>query len=78
MEKEKEKPKNETYKTKFRLLAIVSMIQTVVLWYVVNTGFGYHFSILENVLVATIVIIFYILLFAKTYIQAFINKILDW
>jgi len=77
MDKEAE-PKSETYKTKFRLLAIISMLQTILIWYIVETGFSYHFSILENILVAIVIIIFYIILFAKTHIQAFINKLLDW
>jgi len=76
MDKEEVKP--ETYKTKFRLLAIVSMLQTILLWYILNNEISYHFSMLENILVITLIVIFYTILFAKIHIQALINKLLDW
>jgi len=74
----KEESKNETYKTKFRMLAIVLMMQTILLFYVFSTGVVYHFSILESILVAGIVIIFYMLVFAKRHIKVLIDKALDW
>jgi len=73
-----EELKVETFKTKFRLLAIISMIQTILLWYILNNDISYHFSVLENVLVITLIVIFYIILFAKKHIQALINKVLNW
>jgi len=70
--------KPENYKTKFRLLTIISLLQTILLWYIIYIGFNYHFSTLENILIISLIIIFYIILFAKKQIQAFINKLLDW
>jgi len=70
--------KPENYKTKFRLLTIISMLQTILLWYIIYTGFKYHFSVLENILIISLVVIFYIILFVKKHIQGFINKLLNW
>jgi len=70
--------KPETFKTKFRLLAVISMIQTILLWYILNNDISYHFSVLENVLVITLIIIFYTILFAKRHIQGLINKMFNW
>jgi len=75
---DKEEPKPETYKTKFRLLAIVSMLQTILLWYILNNDISYHFSMLENILVIALIIIFYTILFAKKQIQGLINKMFNW
>ena len=70
--------KPENYKTKFRLLTIISLLQTILLWYIIDTGFKYHFSLLENILIISLLIIFYIILFAKKHIQGLINKMFNW
>jgi len=70
--------KPENYKTKFRLLTIISMLQTILLWYILNNEISYHFSMLENILVIALIIIFYTILFAKKQIQTLINKLFNW
>lgn len=73
-----EKPKKETYRAKFIMLAILSLAQTVLLIFVLENGIVYHFSMLENILVCSIIAIFYIILLAKKQIQAIINKMFNW
>jgi len=70
--------KPENYKTKFRLLTIISLLQMILLWYIISTGFKYHFSILENILILSLIVIFYIILFVKKHIQTLVNKLLNW
>lgn len=77
-EKVEVEQKKETYKTKFRLLAIISLAQSLALWIILYYNIDYHFSVLENVLVVIVVVVFYALAFAKHSVRAIINKVLDW
>ena len=73
-----EKPKKETYRAKFIMLAILSLIQLLVLYIVLEEGIVYHFSMLESVLVGVVGGIFYIILFAKKQIQALVDRLFNW
>lgn len=74
----KEEPKKETHRTKFLILAIISMLQFITLWFVLYNHIVYDFSMLENILIAIAFVVFYSLLFVKKHVQNLINKALNW
>lgn len=73
-----EKEKKETYKTKFYILASISMMQSAALWIILYNHIVYDFSMLENILIAVAFVIFYALLFVKKHVKTLVDKALSW
>lgn len=68
----------KTYRTKFRLLAVVALVQSIALWYIIYNNVVYDLSVLENIFIAATCIIFYSFIFVKKHVKTFVNKALDW
>lgn len=77
-EKVIEKVTKGTYITKFRVLTIISLFQSITLWYIVYNHFTYSLSLLENILIAITFVGFYAILFAKRHVKTLVDKVLEW
>jgi len=78
MEKIIEKTQKETILTKFRLLAVISLIQSISLWFILYNHITYSLSLLENIAIAVVFVIFYSVVFAKKHVKTLVDKVLEW
>ena len=77
-EEKVETNQKERHTTKFRILAVASFVQTMMLWYIVYNKATYTLSFTDNILVAVCVVVFYALVFAKRHVRTLVNKVLEW
>jgi len=69
--------RKESYKIKFKLLATISIIQSLLLWFIVYT-YAYKISPFENILIGIVFVIFYAIVFVKKQVKTLVNKTLEW
>ena len=77
-EENEDTSQKERHITKFRILAIASFVQTMLLWYIVYNRATYTLSFTDNTLIAACVVVFYALVFAKRHVRTLVNKVLEW